>query len=299
MRIVISGGTGFIGSNLIPLLKKRGDDVVVFTRNVNRSHSKKLEGVKLVEWTPLKSGKWQNTLDGSDVVIHLAGKPVVDKRWSSSVKSEIMSSRAMTTKLIVEGILQATKPPPVFISASGVGYYGEVCESTDEQGANGKGFLAEVCKAWEHPISLLKNTKTRSVVLRIGVVLGEQGALPKMVLNMRFLSGFGNNGQFLSWIHWQDACDGILYSIDNAQVVGPVNLTAPNPVTMKRFTIALANVMHQPFWIPIPEFMIRLALGEMADAVLIGQNAIPKQLMDLGYEFHYPQIKKALEELLT
>ena len=294
MRVVISGGTGFIGSKLIPLLQKRGDEIFVFTRDATRSRSKELNDVTFIEWTPLSSGKWQQTIDGADVVIHLAGKPVVDKRWSASVKREILQSRAVTTKLIVEGILQSENPPAVFISASGVGYYGEVSAPTDEKGIGGEGFLAEVCKEWEAPNSLLQDSNTRSVILRIGVVLGDQGALPKMQLNMRFFSGFGNDSQFLSWIHWKDACEGILYTIDNPQVVGPVNLTAPNPETMRGFTVALAKVMRRPFWIPIPEFMIRLALGEMADAVLIGQNAIPKKLLDCGYSFQYPQLEEAL-----
>ena len=297
MRIVLSGGTGFIGSKLITQLLERGDALTVLTRNVHRA-KKKIPKVSLVEWNPKQPGAWQNCIDGADALIHLAGKPILENRWNTKVKKEITESRCISTQLLVDAVLQSKVPPRVFLSASGVGFYGEARHPTDESGAVGQSYLAQVCKDWEKPLELLDESLTRTVAMRIGIVLGDEGALPKMRLNMRFFSGFGNAEQFLSWIHWRDVCQIIVFALENDAVSGPLNVTGPKPVTMRQSTMALAKAMDKTFLLPIPDFAIRLALGEMADAVLTGQNAIPKKLTSLGYRFAYPTIDAALQDLL-
>ena len=297
MKIVLSGGTGFIGSKLIPFLIEKENELILLTRNAERAQQQ-FPNLRVVAWTPKEAGQWQRCIDGADAVIHLAGKGILDKRWNRQVKKEIVESRVLSTQLLVEAILQSTSPPSVFLSASGVGIYGEVTSPTTENNPVGDGFLASVCRDWEQPLESLHSSSTRAAAMRIGVVLGEAGALPKMKLNMRLLSGFGDDTQFLSWIHWLDVCQVIWFALHTDTVSGPLNVTAPIPVTMKQSTVALAKAMGKSFWLPIPKPAIRLALGEMADAVLIGQNAVPGKLNSLGYQFKYRTIEEALQDLL-
>ncbi|MBH23431.1 MAG: TIGR01777 family protein [Myxococcales bacterium] len=301
MRIVVTGGTGFIGQHLVQLLLERGDEVVVLTRSASRSRGQVPARVELVEWTPKAPGPWQTTLDGADAVIHLAGKPVIDDAWSDSVRREIMDSRVITTRLLVEGIQAAAKPPAVMLSGSAVGYYGDARRPVTEESPPGDGFLAEVCEAWEVAARPLKDSATRLVTLRIGIVLGtESGALPQMTRAFKFFAGGypGSGEQHLPWIHWEDACGMMLWALENAEVTGPLNLTAPSPPTIKAFTQTLGEVMGRPSWIPVPGALMRAVAGERAAAVLEGQNAPPKKALELGYAFIHPELKGALRDLL-
>ncbi|MEL6179169.1 MAG: TIGR01777 family oxidoreductase, partial [Myxococcota bacterium] len=234
-------------------------------------------------------------------VIHLAGKPIIDSAWSDSVRKELMDSRVLTTRRLVEGIQSAKQPPSVMISASAVGYYGDVRQPVAEDAPPGDGFLAEICVAWEAAAQPLHASATRLVTARIGIVLGtESGALPKMVTAFKLFAGGypGSGEQHLPWIHWEDACGMMLWALDQSDVEGPLNVTAPDPPTIKAFTKTLGRVMRRPSWVPVPGMLMRAVAGERATALLEGQNAIPHKALNMGYTFTRPRLEGALRDLL-
>lgn len=303
MRIAITGATGFIGSHLTQRLLQRGDTITAFTRNASRARAQMPEGVELVEWTPQQAGPWQESLVGQDAVVHLAGKPVIDGRWTDSVKRELMASRVDSTRLIVEAIGGAPPEsrPSVFVCASAVGYYGDRRDPVTEDAGPGDNYLSEICVAWEEGAAAVEAHDVRRVSLRIGVVLGEQGgALEKMLLSFKLFAGghIGSGDQHMPWIHLDDTVGIILHAIDNADVRGPINTTAPNPPTMRDFSKAIGRAMGRPSWLPVPSFALKIAMGEASSALLTGQNTIPQKALDTGYTFQHPKLDEALRGLL-
>jgi len=301
MKALIFGGTGFIGQELTRELLSHGYQVYVVTRDKSRFQSKVLKGVELMEWngeTPLSQ---LDNLQKFDVVVNLAGESIANGRWSESVKQKILHSRVEVTRTIVEAILSRALTPKVLISGSAIGYYGAHGDETlTEEAGAGEDFLASVCKQWEEQAYRGQNELTRVVVIRTGVVLGTQGALTRMVKPFKAHMGgsVGSGTQWLSWVHVKDVAGMIRFSIENTHIIGAVNATAPEPAQMKAFANCIGTVLSSPSWLTVPEFVIKLALGEMSEIVLKGQRVIPQKMLQNGYKFKFPELKSALENIL-
>ena len=217
------------------------------------------------------------------------------------MKQEILDSRIRTTGAIVTAINNRTIQPKVLINASAVGYYGpHQDEAITEVEAAGPDFLAQVCQAWENEAYKAQSDLTRVVTIRIGVVLGREGALNRMVMPFKFYLGgpLGTGNQWLSWIHIQDLASMIRFVIEHQEVTGPINATAPESVRMRDFCKALGKVIDRPSWLPAPEFILKIALGQMADMLLHGQRVVPKKAIDAGFEFQFPMLGSALKDVL-
>lgn len=304
MRIVIAGGTGFLGNPLSEVYAEEGHDVRVLTRGLPVGASRHdsgtgVPGVTRVGWRPDgQSGAWASALDGADAVINLAGEGIGDRRWTPQRKALIRDSRVIPTRTLAAGIAGASYPPPVFISASGVGYYGTAAGDTKtESSPAGDDFLAHVCEEWEAEARRVKSAATRVVTIRSGVVLERGGgALPKMVTPFRFFAGgrMGSGRQYMSWIHRIDWIEMVRWIVETPAVTGPVNVTAPAPVTNREFARALGRAMRRPAVLPAPALALKLMLGEMAEPlVLRGQRAIPQCALSHGFHFRYPEIDQA------
>jgi uncharacterized protein (TIGR01777 family) len=300
MKIVIAGGSGFLGGHLADALARDGDDVVVLTRG----HSRASGPVRSVTWIPDDSaGAWAAELDGAGAVVNLAGESIAARRWSAAHKQHILDSRIHSTRSLVVAINKARQRPPAFVSGSAVGYYGPLGDelATEEREA-GRDFLATVCRQWEAEAMRSAST-TRTVCIRTGLVLDrEGGALPKMLPPFKLGAGgpVGSGKQYWPWIHRQDWVDLVRWIIRSPSVAGPVNLTAPSPVPNSTFARALGRALHRPALIPTPAFALKLLLGEMADALLLsGQRAVPAKAERLGYKFGFARIDEALAALFT
>lgn len=290
MRIAITGGTGFIGRELVRQLKARGDEV----RLLSRSRPP-------YQWDPLAGPPPREALEGSDAVVHLAGESV-SQYWTSTAKQRIRESRTKGTQNLVLGLSRMAVPPRVLAAASAVGFYGDRGEEVlDESSLPGTGFLPEVCQEWEDASNSAARLGVRVVTKRTGVVLHPAGgALAKMLLPFKLGLGgpFGSGRQWMPWIHLMDQIGSILYSIDNEVLSGPVNAAAPNPVTNREFVWSLARALHRPAFLPVPAFALKLVLGEMSQIVLGSQRVLPKALDRAGYQFRFPTLDSALADLL-
>ena len=304
MRIVIAGGTGFLGTQLAETYAEDGHDVRVLTRGLIPGDARHdpgtgVPGVTRVGWRPDgKTGGWASVVDGADAVVNLAGAGIGDARWSPARKTIIRDSRIRATRSLVAAITESSLRPAVFISASGVGYYGAAGNETKtETSPSGSDFLAQVCTEWESEALRASSAATRVVLLRSGMVLERSGgALPRLMVPFRFFAGgpTGSGRQYISWIHRIDWVEMIRWIVDCPKVNGPVNATSPAPVTNREFAKALGHAMHRPALIPVPAFTLRLVLGEMAEAlVLTGQRAIPQCALSHGFHFRYPEIDLA------
>lgn len=302
-KIVITGATGLIGTHIFNALIKRGDEITVFTRSPEKTRSK-LPGAKdYINWTAEETGAWAEYLNDKDAVIHLAGASLAGKRWTDNYKREILRSREISTKGLVRAIGRSSQKPEVFVCASAIGYYGssDYKEFTEDD-PPGNDFTAEVCTIWESEAAKVESYGVRRVSIRTGIVLDKnEGALAKMLLPFRFFAGgpLGNGTQWMSWIHVDDITSIYLLALDNPKITGPVNASSPNHVTMNEFSHTLGEVLNQPSWIKVPEFILKVVLGEMSDTVLKGQKVIPKKLSRVGYSFKYPVLEGALNNLLS
>ena len=304
MKIVIAGGTGFLGSPLAEGYAEDGHDVRVLTRGLPDGESRHdsgtgVPGVTRVGWRPEgPTGRWASALEGSDAVVNLAGAGIGDKRWTPQRKALLHDSRIIPTRSLASAIAVASAPPAVLISASGVGYYGTTNgESKTESSPPGDDFLARLCEEWESEAARARNPATRVVLARSGVVLERSGgALPKMMTPFRFFAGgpVGSGRQYMSWIHRIDWIEMVRWIVDTPAITGPVNVTAPVPVTNREFTRALARAMRRPAFVPVPSFALKVALGEMAGSLLLtGQRAVPQHALSQGFHFRYPEIDQA------
>ena len=292
MRVVVSGGTGFIGEPLVRRLVSRGHDVAVITR----------DPAKVRAGRPL-SWKQTNEAASADVIINLAGENVGGGRWTEARKRRIMESRAEATNALVEAVNSRPDPRRAFISASAIGYYGlRGDETLDETASPGGGFLAEVVRRWEE-LARRAEGAARLVILRFGVVLGRNGgAIGKMLLPFRLGVGgpLGSGQQWMSWVDREDVLRMIEWAIDHPSARGVYNVTAPNPARNRDFTRALGRALHRPAFMPAPAFALRLALGEMADEMLLGgQRVVPARATAEGFMFEYPELNGALQHALT
>ncbi|MFW6359458.1 MAG: TIGR01777 family oxidoreductase [Chroococcales cyanobacterium] len=305
MKIAITGATGFVGSRLVQKLTENGHSILVLTRNENRGKrvfpSTAFPNIEIVGYTPKQSGEWQKKISGCDAVINLAGEPIADKRWTPQEKKEIKESRQLGTQKIVEAIQQAENKPSVLINTSAIGYYGtSETETFDENSPPGNDFLAEVCQVWEGEAHKVKEADVRLVILRFGIVLGEGGAIAKMITPFRFFAGgpIGSGRQWFSWIHREDLVNLIIQALNRSDMEGVYNATAPNPVTMTELSQKLGEVMHRPSWLPVPDFALEMLLGDGAKVVLEGQQVLPKKTEATGFQYQYPTVKPALVDIV-
>ena len=296
MKIVISGASGLIGTQLVTSLKSSGHEVVQLVRRSAAAGQ--------IMWDP-KSGKLDPaSLEGCDAVIHLSGAGIGDKRWSDAYRREILVSRTATTLLLANTIASLQRKPSVFLSGSAIGIYGaRGDEQLTETSAHGTGFLADVCEQWEAAAKPAIDAGVRTVFLRTGIVLSPKGgALKKLLPLFRLGVGgkFGNGKQRQSWISMDDEVASIIHLL-TANVSGAVNLTAPQPVTNAEFTKVLARVVKRPAIVPVPTFAPKILLGgELADALLFtGQRVMPQALTASGYVFKHSTLESALRSLLT
>jgi uncharacterized protein len=302
-RIVITGGSGFIGRRLCEELLARGDRVTVLTRNVKKARAGLPAAVRAAGWDPEKEGPWFEELAGVDGVIHLAGEPVA-QRWTGEVRRRIEASRIASTRLVVEAIGKAKRRPSVLVSASATGFYGPQPpdRTVDEDSPPGQGFLADLCKRWEEAARAVEAHGVRAAQVRIGVVLGEGGgALEKMMLPFKLFAGgpVGDGTQIVSWVHRDDVVGILLLALDDATVKGPINAVSPNAVTSKELARAIGAVMGRSSWLPVPAFAVELAMGEAAEILTTGQRVAPRRAVELGYPFHAARLMPALESILA
>jgi hypothetical protein len=287
MKVVIAGGTGFLGSALAASLRLDGHHVLVMTRHP-KAHDE-------IPWTD------PSVFDGADVVVNLAGEPLDAGRWTDARKASILETRVKTTETLVKGMSSVAHPPPVFLNGSAVGVYGtHGSEALTEESPPGSDFLASVCIEWEKA-AMAAAWMTRVVLLRTGLPLDKTGgALPQLARPFKLFAGgrVGSGNQYWSWIHRDDWTRLVRWAIENTEVKGPLNLTAPSPVTNREFTAALAHALHRPALAPAPAFALRLAFGEMADAVILsGQRVLPAKATRNGFEFRYPDLASALRQI--
>ncbi|MBP6823354.1 MAG: TIGR01777 family oxidoreductase [Acidobacteria bacterium] len=298
MKILVTGATGFIGQALCKVLAKEGHEFNVLSR---RPESVALPNSKAFRWDTEAETPPAESWDGVEAIIHLAGEPVAGKRWTEEQKRRIRDSRVIGTRNLVAGMKKAAKAPKVFVSGSAVGFYGNRGdEKVDEHSAPGTGFFPDICTAWEHEAQAASSLGTRVVFTRIGVVLGDGGMLEKILLPFKLGVGgrLGSGNQWFPWIHLDDMVGLIRHALFNDQVSGPINGVAPNSATNAEFTEALGNALNRPTIFPVPEFALRIAMGEMANAALDSQRVIPTVALESGYQFRYPTLQPALDSIL-
>lgn len=301
MRVVITGATGFIGQALCREL--HGDyELVALSRDSRKASGIVGDYARVAEWDGRSTGGWAHEIEGAQAVVNLAGEGIASGRWSRAKKASILQSRTHAARAILDAIESAKDKPKVFIQASAVGFYGaRGDEVLDEGSSAGTGFLAEICRRVEMLIERVERFGVRWATIRSGVVLDtEGGALPKMMKPFRFHVGgyVGSGRQWFSWISLEDEVRAIRFLIENPEAQGVFNLTAPEPVTMKAFSSTLGQVMGRASWTFVPGFLLHLALGEMADEVLLtGQRVVPKRLSEAGFEFRHRELKGALDEI--
>jgi len=298
MKVVIAGGSGFLGKPLVGSLAADGHDVVVLSRT--RGHSLALPRTRVVIWTTNgEAGPWAAELEGAAAVVNLAGESIAARRWTPAHKQRILDSRVHATRSLAAAIGRASEPPAVLVSGSAVGYYGPCGdEVVIEETRAGSDFLARVCVQWEDEAQRAARAGTRIVCVRTGLPLEQDGgALPAMLPPFRFGVGgpLGSGRQFWPWIHRADWIALMRWIIDTPAAVGPINATGPTPVTNRDFVQALGRAMHRPAFMPAPGFALRILLGEMADALLLaGQRAVPQKAERLGFTFRYKTVGDAL-----
>lgn len=305
MRIIITGGSGFIGRALTENLTQDKHEVVILSRNPAWVVGLP-EGAQAITWDGKSSQGWGHLADGADVIINLAGENISGEipfgvRWTSQRKKRLVQSRMNAGKAVVEAITAARKKPSLVIQSSGVNYYGTSNEHEfDESSSSGNDFLADVCRKWEACTADVDKMGIRRVVMRTGLVFSSHGGiLPLQSLPFKFFVGgpIGNGKQPLSWIHLQDALSAIRWLIDQEEATGVYNLSSPNPVTNADFGHALGRALGRPSFIPTPGIIFKIAFGEASTLLLDGVRALPKKLLAQGFEFQYPDIDTALKDI--
>lgn len=295
MKILVSGSHGLVGKALTTSLTNAGHEIVSLVRqSANDSE---------IEWHPNQGKINGQQLEGLDVVVHLAGESIASGRWTEEKKKKIRESRVKGTELLSSALARLSQPPSTFISASAIGFYGSRGdELLTEESAPGNGFLPEVCIAWERATGQAEAKGIKTIHTRFGIILDENGgALERMLTPFRMGVGgkVGNGKQWMSWIALDDVISALRFLIDEPGSEGPLNLTAPDPVTNADFTEALGNVLSRPTLFSVPAFAARLAFGEMADELLLSSAKVePRRLKENGYQFKHPELSSALKAIL-
>jgi uncharacterized protein (TIGR01777 family) len=301
MKFVLAGGSGFLGRSLTTALIAAGQDVVVLTRRPPLAQLRQ-GGPRFIEWDPDgEAGPWASEIDGAQGVVNLTGAGIADRRWTADRKDELRSSRVLSTRSLVSAVRAASRPPAVFLQGSAVGFYGAdgADRELDESFPPGDDFLGQLCVAWEaeaHPAEALG---CRVVILRSGVVLGRGGGLVKRLrLPFRLFAGgpISTGRQYISWVHCDDWLKLVQWALATPTLSGPINATAPTPVTNAELSQSLARALHRPSWLRVPALALKAIYGEMADSVLIGgQRVVPRRALALGFTFAYPRIDAAMD----
>lgn len=300
MKVVIAGGTGFLGQPLAAALAAAGHTPVLLSRRPGRPSA-----FQTVAWTPDgTAGPWADEINGAGAVVNLAGESIAARRWTVAQKRRILDSRVRATASLVAAIADAVAPPPTFVSGSAVGYYGLLDDrEVTEDSPPGRDFLAQVCVRWEAEAARAASARTRVVCIRTGLVLARDGgALPRMLLPFRLGAGgpVGSGRQYWPWIHRRDWIDLVRFALDSPVVNGALNATAPLPLPNREFARALGRAIHRPAFFPTPAFALKLMLGEMAGALLLsGQRALPAKSTRLGYRFHHATLDHALADIFA
>jgi uncharacterized protein (TIGR01777 family) len=305
MQVVIAGGSGFLGTALARRLAARGDAVVILTRR--QAASRTSGPIREVAWRADGSAdaSLAAEIDGAGAVVNLAGAGIADRRWSESRKKLLRDSRIQSTRSLVRAVQSAARPPSVFIQGSGIGYYGSTLDDRtfDESHPAGDDFLGRLCVDWEQASKPVEAAGCRLVLLRTGLVLERQGGVlgPMKLPFLLFAGGPVASGrQYFSWIHMDDWLAMTQWAIDTPGLSGPINATAPHPVTNAEFSKALGRALRRPSWIPVPAFAVRIAVGEFATVGLIrGQRVAPKRALELGFRFEHTDVGEALERVFT
>jgi uncharacterized protein (TIGR01777 family) len=294
MTLLIAGGSGFLGAALTTALRAAGHRVMILTRRPRRDGD--------VQWFARPNDiTWRHAIERSDAVINLAGESIAGQRWTEDRKRAIRGSRIAATSALVAAIKAAARPPGVFISSSGINFYGtHGDEVITEESPSGADFLSDVCRQWE-TLAIEAASRSRVVLVRSGMVLDRTGgALPRLALPFRLFAGgpIGTGQQYVSWIALEDWMGLISWVLTKNHVSGPLNFTAPAPVTNKEFARTLGRVLRRPSFIPAPAAAVRFALGDLADALILGgQRVVPARVQALGYEFRYPSLEPALRAI--
>ena len=297
MKCIVSGGTGFIGRRIVDRLLRDSHYVGVWSR---RPGAEKRTAIASFSWDPLQGGPPDDSVNTMDAVIHLAGETVA-QRWNAEVKARIRDSRVLGTRRLVDAIARVPHRPKILICASAIGIYGDRGDEVlTETSPPGSGFLVDTCRAWEQEADRAAQFGLRVVKLRIGFVLGNDGgALAKMVPAFRAFAGgcLGSGKQWMPWIHADDVAELFVHAVEN-DVSGVWNATSPNPVTNADFTRQLARAVHRPALFPVPPIALKLAFGELAQHMLDSARVIPEAALRAGFQFRYPELKGALQNLL-
>ena len=302
MRIVITGATGFIGKALCRGLQE-DYEVIALSRNTAKAKIVLGDSARPVRWDGETCEGWAHFIDGAFGVINLAGENIASGRWNKVKKERILNSRLNASQALRNAIKEAKQKPKVFVHSSAVGYYGNRGdEIVDEDSEGGEGFLVQVCRRNETVANEIEDIGVRCVIIRTGIVLGAGGGVLKKILpSFKFYLG-GCYGQAKAWFPWislKDEVSAIRFLLENSKANGVYNLTSPEPLLVGRFYDTLGRVMSRPVWLRPPGFVLKLAMGEMAGEVLLsGQRAMPKKLLDAGFEFEYSDLTKALGEIL-
>ena len=307
MRVFVTGGTGLVGSRLVKKLLERGDQVSLLTRRLAVAKDLFGAGCTPVEGDPMKPGEWMKVLGDCDGVIHLAGENIFGRRWNEEFKAMLFDSRIKSTQNIVHALAvqpkRADGSSKVLVNASAIGIYGpHGDEELDENSPPAQDFLAHLCVEWEKAAKAIEPVGVRLAMVRVGVVLDKKGgALKSMLTPFKLGAGgpVGNGKQYVSWIHYEDMVGIFLMALDNPQASGPINGTAPNPVTSKAFGKALGAALHRPAFLPTPVFMLRMMMGEVTDVLATGQRVLPRKAMALGYAYKYPTVEMALSNVVN
>ncbi len=297
--VLVTGGTGLVGSRLKQLLLERGYQVRFLSRN-----PEKVSQIESFVWDVNQQSVDEKALSGVDYIIHLAGAGVADKKWTKQRKKEILESRTLSTRLLRTALAKTDHTVKAFISASAIGYYGWDTGGVwkKEESRFGDDFLATVTKAWEAEIDEVGKLGVRIAMLRIGVVLSEKGgALKEITKPVRLGVGapLGSGNQYMSWIHVDDLCNMFIHAMEDQNIKGIYNAVAPNPVTNKELSRLSAQILGKPFFLPnVPGFVLKLVLGEMASMVLGGSRVSSEKIQSNGFQFSFPEVKPALNDLL-
>lgn len=301
MKILVTGGTGFVGRPLVKKLAEANHQIVLLTRNPEAAKKSISAPMEVYGWEPETSTPPKEAYNGIDAIVHLAGESIAAGRWTAKQKKKILDSRVLSTRNLLKGAVEAGAKPKVIVSASAIGIYGDRGnQSLSEASAQGIGFLADVCRAWERETQYPGLESVRKVNLRIGIVLEKGGGALQKLLPLFKIGGggpVGNGKQWMSWIHLSDLVEMIMYSLTHDTVSGATNAVAPNPSTNAEFSRALGKALHRPAFMPAPPFALKLAMGEMSELVLASQKVEAKKIESAGFVFKFPKIQEALDDI--
>lgn len=299
--VIIAGGRGFLGRKITAQLVHSGYNVCVLTRSPAPAEEPAEMRVSKVHWDLDPAHAWAERLNGASALINLAGEDLGRGWWTSAKKERLVASRIQSTRALVQALLRAKQRPEVFVNASAIGYYGNRGDETlDESASAGDDFLGRLCMQWEQEAAAAA-PGVRVVLARVGIVLAiDGGALPRMLPAFRLFAGgpVASGRQWMSWIHWADVAGSFQYLLENKQITGPVNITAPEPVRNREFSRALGKALRRPAVFPVPAMLLKLLFGEKSQLVLYGQKVLPRKLLDAGYKFKYAAIDDALQAVL-